>query len=912
MTIKSAMTILIGLAVLLGCYVTGDNALAASRELTPNYSSDLIPRRAAEKLQPMAVHPEAMVSHVVVKFAESSRTRFRSGRLVSGAGLSLSAAETALQPYFDGRFGRLFAGFSEAKLDRDKDVLQGRSHHELADLNSYYRVEVTEPGAAEQLVRTLNALDEVEIAYVEPMPEVAEDIDPPTPDYQPNQDYREAAPDGVDADYANSLPGGDGSGIKIIDIEINWQTTHEDIDKALGAVIGPYPGEGQTSTNHGTAVLGEMVAGNNGYGMTGICYGADVAMVSISTMSTAQALYTAIDNLQPGDLILIELHTPGPHYNFQSRPDQLGYVCMEYWQANYDAILYAWAKGITVMEAAGNGAEDFDDVGLYGQLFDTTYRNSHAIIIGAGYPAADASSLQRLGFSNFGERVNLQGYGTGVYTCGYGSLFDGDGDMDQYYTASFGGTSSASPIVTGAGACLQGYYKTNHGAVMSSDMIRDLLVTTGTPQLGDTSEHIGPRPDLFSAITNLSPPPSLYALPILIDTSLDEGAIATTVVWLFNRSISQAIDFSLTDNDSLFKTLGNWLSAAPTSGTVSASDSLPVTVTLDASVIEDQVDRYRGMLTIDWGPSGGSLDSVTCVPAYLTIPCADTTYAATTSDDPEGPTFRWISAKTLGARIPFGNFYHQSGGNPLDDGSVGPRNIGFNFPFYDTTYNRVFIGVNGGLSFTDTNLNVNGYFGGLDLPGAPFSTFIAAFWSDLIFDTIAVPEAGIYFYNDPSYDTLVIEWYRPSNFNLASDTTINFELLLTRDGSVICQYLDVGISGLELSALVGVSEIGCRGLSHVNGGDIPENIVSDSSSLRIFYTDREWVMSGNIDGQPGIDISDLVWLVDFMFTGGPEPIPYESGDVNCSGDPIDIADLVYLIDYMFNSGPLPCYYLQAL
>jgi hypothetical protein len=78
MTMKSAMTILIGLAVLLGCYVTGDNALAASRELTPNYSSDLIPRRAAEKSQPMAVHPEAMVSHVVVKFAESSRTRFRS------------------------------------------------------------------------------------------------------------------------------------------------------------------------------------------------------------------------------------------------------------------------------------------------------------------------------------------------------------------------------------------------------------------------------------------------------------------------------------------------------------------------------------------------------------------------------------------------------------------------------------------------------------------------------------------------------------------------------------------------------------------------------------------------------------------------------------------------------------------
>ena len=150
MTMKSAMTALVGLAVLLSCYVTGDDALAASRGLMSDYSSDLIPRRAAEKMQPMAVHPEAMVSHVVVKFAEPSRARLRSGRLVSGAGLSLSAAETALQPYFDGRFERLFAGFSEAKLDRDKEVLQRRSGHELADLNSYYRIDVTEPGAAEQ------------------------------------------------------------------------------------------------------------------------------------------------------------------------------------------------------------------------------------------------------------------------------------------------------------------------------------------------------------------------------------------------------------------------------------------------------------------------------------------------------------------------------------------------------------------------------------------------------------------------------------------------------------------------------------------------------------------------------------------------------------------------------------------
>ena len=912
MNTKPATTIFLVMVLAICSMYATTGAARVDDNTALEASSSLIPRVPADKSSAVAVSSQAVISHVVVKFTQSSGVRLRGDRLVSTAGQPVPAAESVLNPFLGRDFHRLFAAHSEDKLNKDRDAAQSRTGHEMADLNSYYRIDLTNPAQAEQLVRQLNELDEVEIAYVQPTPEVAEDIDPPTPDYQPNQDYREAAPAGVDADYANTLPGGDGSGVKIIDIEINWQTTHEDLDKALGAVIGPYPGENQSSTNHGTAVLGEMVAGNNGYGMTGICYGADVGMVSVSTMSTAQALYTAIDNLDPGDLILIELHAPGPHYDFQSRPDQLGYVCMEYWQANYDAILYAWAKGIVVMEAAGNGAEDFDDAGLYGQLFDTTWRNSHAIIIGAGYPAGYTEDLQRLGFSNFGERVNLQGYGTGVYTCGYGGLFDGGGDFDQFYTAGFGGTSSASPIVTGAGACLQGYYKTNFGAVLTSDMIRDALVPTGTPQLGDTSEHIGPRPNLLTAISTLAPPPSIYAMPILIDTTMDVGSFATTDVWLFNRSMSQAMDFSIVDDDSLFKNLGDWLSPSPAAGTVPPADSLLITVTLDASVVEDQVERYRGLLTVHWGPSGTSLDSSTGVPAYLTVPCADSTYAATMSGDPDGPTFKWISAKTLGAKLSFGSYYHQAGGNPLDDGSVGPRNIGFHFPFYDTTFNRVFIGVNGGVSFTDTNVNVNGYFGGIDIPGAPFSTFIAPFWSDLIFDTIAVPEAGIYLYNTPSYDTLVLEWYRPSNFNLASDTTIEFELLLTKSGSIIFQYRDVGISGLEQTALVGLSEVDCRGLSHVNNGDIPSHVVSDSTAVEFFYTDRVWVMAGNLDGQTGIDISDLIWLVDFMFTGGPEPIPYQSGDVNCSGGLIDIADLVHLVDWMFTNGPAPCYYWQML
>jgi len=68
-------------------------------------------------------------------------------------------------------------------------------------------------------------------------------------------------------------------------------------------------------------------------------------------------------------------------------------------------------------------------------------------------------------------------------------------------------------------------------------------------------------------------------------------------------------------------------------------------------------------------------------------------------------------------------------------------------------------------------------------------------------------------------------------------------------------------------------------------------------------------IGGNVDFDPGdaIDIADLVWLVDFMFTGGPTPPCMEEADIDGSGLglPIDISDLVYLVDYMFNGGPPP-------
>ncbi|MDH4033371.1 MAG: dockerin type I repeat-containing protein, partial [candidate division Zixibacteria bacterium] len=64
---------------------------------------------------------------------------------------------------------------------------------------------------------------------------------------------------------------------------------------------------------------------------------------------------------------------------------------------------------------------------------------------------------------------------------------------------------------------------------------------------------------------------------------------------------------------------------------------------------------------------------------------------------------------------------------------------------------------------------------------------------------------------------------------------------------------------------------------------------------------------GDLNGDGRIDISDLVWLVDWMFTGGPPPPCLEQADVNADGV-IDISDLVWLVDFMFTGGPppIPC------
>jgi hypothetical protein len=63
-------------------------------------------------------------------------------------------------------------------------------------------------------------------------------------------------------------------------------------------------------------------------------------------------------------------------------------------------------------------------------------------------------------------------------------------------------------------------------------------------------------------------------------------------------------------------------------------------------------------------------------------------------------------------------------------------------------------------------------------------------------------------------------------------------------------------------------------------------------------------MRGDVDGAEGIQISDPIYLIDYLFRGGPPPFCPEQGDTDNNGR-INIADLTFLVDYLFRSGPPP-------
>ena len=301
-----------------------------------------------------------------------------------------------------------------------------------------------------------------------------------------NQGYLNPAPDGIDAEFAWTVAGGGGAGQRFIDMEQGWTLNHEDLN-AHGATL-LFGTLVNTSRAHGTAVLGEVCAVDNTIGCVGIVPeidSVDVSGHSGSFSNMDDAIIAAIVTMDFGDVLLLEVQT-GPGEPIEVRDDV------------YEAIRLATALGIVVVEAAGNGSNDLDAPTSNGRQVlnpaHADFRDSGAIIVGA---ASSATPHTRMAFSSFGARVDCYAWGENVNTTSSTTA-----GSTTSYTTTFNGTSSASPIITGAALSVQGVLQAAGSTRLSPLQMRAVLSNpaTSTASNNPAVDQIGVMPDLRAII----------------------------------------------------------------------------------------------------------------------------------------------------------------------------------------------------------------------------------------------------------------------------------------------------------------------------------------------------------------------------------------------------------------------------
>jgi len=67
---------------------------------------------------------------------------------------------------------------------------------------------------------------------------------------------------------------------------------------------------------------------------------------------------------------------------------------------------------------------------------------------------------------------------------------------------------------------------------------------------------------------------------------------------------------------------------------------------------------------------------------------------------------------------------------------------------------------------------------------------------------------------------------------------------------------------------------------------------------------EDCIIKGDANGDGIVNVGDVVYLIDYLFRGGPAPSFLVTGDVTCDGM-INVGDVVYLITYLFKGGDPP-------
>lgn len=271
-----------------------------------------------------------------------------------------------------------------------------------------------------------------------------------------------------------------GEGIVVAVLDTGVDYTHSDLDDNIWINTGEIAGDGidndgngftddvfgwdfvsddndaMDGEGHGTHVAGTIAAENNGYGVTGVAYNAEIMPVRVIGDWLEQDDYEYLNDIASGIHYAVDNGADVINMSLGYHPAWYGGVLPSEADAVEAAIQYASEQGTVVVMAAGNG-----------YAFEPGYPAIHAADWGMAVGAVDSEN-QIAWFSNYAGSEVLDyvvAPGVDVYSTVPGESYDW-----------FDGTSMASPHVAGAVALLM-----EAAPDLSASAVEDALTGTANP-----------------------------------------------------------------------------------------------------------------------------------------------------------------------------------------------------------------------------------------------------------------------------------------------------------------------------------------------------------------------------------------------------------------------------------------------
>ena len=315
--------------------------------------------------------------------------------------------------------------------------------------------------------------------------------------YDPNADLRpyQWGLDAVNAEGAWSRATGAGIIVAVIDTGVDG--THPDLqgkvvegyDPEIDSVIPP--NTDSDTYGHGTHVAGIIAAKNDGKGITGLAYDAQIMPILIfkpyyvGSFYVARGIVWAVDH---GADVLNNSWGGG--------------VYSQVLKAAFD---YALANGVVVVDAAGNDGEAF-------WHYPSAYPGH--IAVGATNPHNSKTD-----FSNLGGWLSVVAPGEGILSC-VPTWYVQDGTGDPLLYDYWSGTSMATPFVSALAALLKELHPTA-SPYQIKKMMEQAALDIDAPGFDNGTGYGLIQADAATALTSLPPEGAGLRIHVVTESSYD-------------------------------------------------------------------------------------------------------------------------------------------------------------------------------------------------------------------------------------------------------------------------------------------------------------------------------------------------------------------------------------------------------